>query len=125
MTNVLIDTCILIDYSKNNTHAIDYFENLVQPPAVSALTVTEIMTGIRNTREQQLFSNLFQMFNVMPVTYEIAEQAGLYRQCYFKSHHVGVVDAIIAATVNLHTLELVTLNIKHFPMIQGLVKAYS
>ncbi len=125
MTNVLIYTCILIDYSKNNANTIDYFENLVQPPAVSALTVTGIMTGIRNTREQQLFSNLFQVFNVMPVTHEIAEHAGLYRQRYFKSHHVGVVDAIIAATANLHTLELVTLNIKHFPMIQGLVKAYS
>jgi predicted nucleic acid-binding protein len=124
VTQILIDTCILIDYSKNHTHAINYLEQLAQPPAISALTVTEIMTGIRNTREQQLFADLFNVFKVLSVTYEIAEQAGLYRQRYFKSHQVGVVDAIIAATAVIHALEIVTLNIKHFPMIQGIVKPY-
>ncbi len=124
MTQIIIDTCLLIDYSKNHTHANNYLEQLVQPPAISALTVTEIMTGIRNTREQKLFADLFSVFEVLQVTHEIAEQAGLYRQRYFKSHHVGVVDTIIAATAVTHTLEIVTLNIKHFPMTQAIVKPY-
>lgn len=52
---ILLDTCILIDYSKNLPGAVEYLDNLQTSPAVSALTVTEILTGIRNKREKELF----------------------------------------------------------------------
>lgn len=121
---ILLDTCILIDYSKNHLKAIKYLDNLQNPPAVSALTVTEILTGIRNKREQELFLTLFNLWEVLPVTHEIAELAGLYRQTYFKSHRIGVVDAIIASTAEKNKIQIATLNIKDFPMIKNLSSPY-
>ena len=121
---LLLDTCILIDYSKNHSGAVEYLDNLQLPPAVSALTVTEILTGIRNKREKELFLALFNLWEVFPVTHEIAELAGFYRQIYFKSHHVGVVDAIIAATAEKNNAQIATLNIKDFPMIKNLSRPY-
>ena len=121
---LLLDTCIFIDYSKNHSGAVGYLDNLQIPPAVSALTVTEILTGIRNKREKELFLTLFNLWEVFPVTYEIAELAGFYRQMYFKSHHIGVVDAIIAATAETNNAQIATLNIKDFPMIKNLSRPY-
>lgn len=68
-----------------------------KPPAISALTVTEILTGIKNKREKELFLTLFNLWEVFPVTHEIAELAGSYRQVYYKSHGISVVETIISA----------------------------
>lgn len=121
---LLLDTCILIDYSKNHSGAVQYLDKLQSPLAVSALTVTEILTGTRNKREKKLFLTLFNLWLVFPVTYEIADLAGYYRQAYFKSHRIGVVDAIIAATAEKNNAQIITLNIKDFPMINSLNRPY-
>lgn len=121
---ILLDTCILIDYSKNHPDAVKYLDKLQSPPAVSALTVTGILTGVRNKREKELFLALFNLWLVFPVTYGIAELAGYYRQAYFKSHHIGVVDAIIAATAEKNNAQIITFNIKDFPMINNLNRPY-
>ncbi len=121
---LLLDTCILIDYSKNYSGAVSYLDSLQKPPAISALTVTEILTGIRNKREKELFLTLFNLWEVFPVTHEIAELAGSYRQMYYKSHRIGVVDAIIAATAERNIAQIASLNIKDFPMIKNLCRPY-
>lgn len=121
---ILLDTCILIDYSKNHPGAVEYLDNLQTSPAVSALTITEILTGIRNKREKELFLTLFNLWEVFPVTHGIAELAGFYRQTYYKSHHLGVVDAIIAATAEKNNVVIITLNIKDFPMYKNLCSPY-
>jgi predicted nucleic acid-binding protein len=35
-----------------------------------------------------------------------------------------VADLVIAATANLHGLELATTNVRHFPMLEGLRAPY-
>jgi hypothetical protein len=41
-----------------------------------------------------------------------------------KSDGVGLADAIIAVSVEAEKAELKTLNIRHYPMMKGLVPAY-
>jgi predicted nucleic acid-binding protein len=41
-----------------------------------------------------------------------------------KSHNVGLADALIAATAESRQAALVTLNIKHFPMLANVVVPY-
>jgi len=38
---------------------------------------------------------------------------------------IDVVDRVIAATAELQAAELLTLNVKHFPMVRGLKPAFS
>lgn len=53
---------------------------------------------------------------------DVAERAAeLLRRCK-ASHGMDTVDAVIAATAQVHGLELVTLNLKHFPMFPGLAR---
>ncbi len=61
---------------------------------------------------------------VIPITVEIAINGGLFRRDYFKSHGVGLADAIIAATVEAEDVVLVTLNKKHFPMLSKVFVPY-
>lgn len=93
-------------------------------PCVSALTVTEILAGVRNKREQQLFENLFNAWEILPVTHEIAELGGKLLNQYMRSHGTDLVDGILAATAQIHQLELVTCNLKHFPMFPQLTAPY-
>jgi len=70
--NKLLDTCILIDFSRGNPQAQTFMESLEVAPCLSALTVTEILAGVRNKRERSLFDNLFGLWEIFPVSAEIA-----------------------------------------------------
>lgn len=43
---------------------------------------------------------------------------------YRASHAIDLPDALIAAAAEHHGLTLATLNVKHFPMLNGLRRAY-
>jgi len=54
---------------------------------------------------------------VVPVSREIAEQAGIWRQEYkTKGVTLGTVDTVIAATAYLNDYPLLTNNVKDYPM---------
>lgn len=122
--NKLLDTCILIDYSRGKPDAVAFIDALAIAPALSALTVTEILAGIRNKREQTLFENFFSDCDILPVTYLIALQGGQLLNQYMRSHGTDLVDGLLAATALEHQLELVTCNLKHFPMFPNLAAPY-
>jgi predicted nucleic acid-binding protein len=73
--------------------------------------------GSPERREVTLLLNSLRL----PVTDMVAHRAGELRRRYRRSHcTIGLVDYLIAATALVHGLELVTLNIKHFPMFDAL-----
>ncbi len=63
-------------------------------------------------------------FEIVAVDREISVKGGLYRRDYMKSHNVGLADALIAATTEIHRARLVTLNGKHFPMLTNVIILY-
>ncbi len=123
MTSVLLDTNIIIDYSRDNANAVGFVENLGILPSISVITVAEIIQGVRD-KERPFFRDVFEVWNVIPINHEIALLAGEYRLRYFKSHNLGLADAFIAASASIQNAELVTLNIKDFPMFGMLKRPY-
>lgn len=121
---VLVDTDVLIDYLRDRREAADYLESLANPPAVSAITVAELYAGVREGRERKFLDEFSDTLTVVDVNDEIARLGGLFRRDYFKSHGVGINDAIIAATAELEDRMLVTLNEKHFPMLRNVQVPY-
>jgi predicted nucleic acid-binding protein len=88
--------------------------------ATSAVTIAEI-TGAMRSPERRDVNRLLNSVRVLPVTETIAYRAGEFRRRYRRSHsNVGIVDFLVAATADLHGLPLATLNVKHFPMFNGL-----
>ncbi len=118
MAFYLVDTCILIDYFRGKNDAAKFFDNLKSPPFLSSLTVAELYAGVREGKERQLLDNLVSQFPVLPLDNEVATKGGLYRRQYSKSHGVGMIDALLAATAEIKNIVLVTRNVKHFPMIE-------
>lgn len=124
MVQYLIDTCILIDFFRGNEKAAQFLEEFVHPPFLSALTVAELYAGVREGRERALLDRLMQHFPIIPLNDEAAVKGGLYRRQYGKSHGVGIVDALLAATAECKSLTLATCNVKHFPMLERICCPY-
>ena len=121
---MILDSCILIDISRQRAEAVSFVGGLEMVPSVSVLTVTEVLSGVRNQHERRLFDRLFLNWNVLDVDYETAELAARWLNQYRPSHGLDIIDAILAATAKGHGLELITLNLKHFPMLPGLKAPY-
>jgi predicted nucleic acid-binding protein len=116
---VLIDTDILIDYFKNNINAVEYLENENRELYISAINVAELYAGIVDNEELAIIREFLTAFKIVNICIDIAECAGLLRNKYYKSHNVGLADAIIAASASSIDAVVVTLNRKHFPMFNG------
>ena len=122
---ILLDSCILIDISRQKQPALDFILALDQTPSLSVVTLTEVLRGVRSTREEALFDRLFQQWHILPTTTtEIAILAADHLKRFGSSHGMDIIDAIIAATAQHHKVDFATLNIKHFPMFPGLQRPY-
>jgi hypothetical protein len=124
MTDYLVDTCIIIDFLRKKDQAAQFLRGLENPPFLSALTVAELYTGVREGKERELLDNLVQRFPVIPIDDEVAIKGGLYRRIYGKSHGVGIIDALLAGTSDCHNLAVATTNVKHFPMLEKVYCPY-
>jgi predicted nucleic acid-binding protein len=90
------------------------------PLAVSVVTVAEIIGGMRSPERREV-NRLLSTLRTLPLTEAIAHRAGEFRRRYRRAcTNIGIADYLIAATADLHGLPLATLNVKHFPMFDGL-----
>lgn len=121
---MVLDTDVLIDYLRARPEAVTYIESLTEPLSMSAITVAELYAGVRDGAERAALEAFIRVFLILPINLEIAVKGGLYRRDYSKSHSVGLADALIAATAEQHQATLVTLNNKHFPMLNNVVVPY-
>ena len=124
MTQLLIDTDVLIDYLRDRAEAVAYLESLTPPLSVSAITVAELYAGVRDGDERLTLDQFVDSFQVIALDEKIATRAGLIRRDFGRSHGTGLADAIIAATAEAHDANLVTLNSKHFQMLKDVVTPY-
>lgn len=113
----LLDTDILIDYLRGHPSAQRLFEKLPEDIAVSTVSVAELHAGVREGAERQALSTLLGTFVLIDLNPEIAAQGGLLRRDWGRTHGSGLIDALIAATAIATNRVLLTLNRKHFPML--------
>ncbi len=111
---LLLDTDVLIDYLRDRTESL----------LISSISVAELYAGIRDESERKSLETFLQAFQIVPVDREIAVKGGSYRRDYVKSHNTGLADALIAATAGIRQATLVTLNRKHFPMLEEVIRPY-
>jgi len=119
MKPYLLDTCILIDFSRGNSHAVQFVQGLSERPLISSLVVAELYAGIKNKKERGLIASLIAACEVLDLTQSMAELGGQWRAEFGPSHGVGLIDALLAASAKESGSTLTTLNLKHFPMLKG------
>ena len=123
-TPLLIDTDVLIDYLRDYPAAVSYIEAQQERFLISVVTVAELYAGVREGEERARLEQFLRAFEIIPLDLRLAVQGGLYRRDYGKSHNVGLADALIAASPSQRQVPLVTLNRKHFPMLQDVLVPY-
>jgi len=124
MSSQLLDTCIIIDYLRQKPMVLKYVHSLSAMPCVSAVTLLELYAGVKGKNEEKQLEALIAHSNVFEISSDVGILAGKYLHRYGPSHGLDAIDAMIAATCQVYDLELVTLNLKHFPMIERLKRPY-
>ncbi|MCU0492725.1 MAG: type II toxin-antitoxin system VapC family toxin [Chloroflexaceae bacterium] len=122
MSNVLVDTDILIDVARNIQTAVDYLDEQARRStlAVSTITVMELLVGCRNKTEQRKVERFLQRFVLLKLDEQISDKAvDLLRQ-YRLSHGLLMPDALIAATALVNDTGLVTKNQRDYRFIADL-----
>jgi predicted nucleic acid-binding protein len=124
MNRPLLDSCIVIDYLREHPPAVRYIRTLATEPLLSAVTIAEVYVGVRNRAEASRVEMFVDLFVVLAVDAEIARRGGELRRRFARSHGTGLLDALIAATAQVHGARLVTRNARHFPMLEDLLVPY-
>ncbi|HUG30866.1 MAG TPA: type II toxin-antitoxin system VapC family toxin [Candidatus Limnocylindria bacterium] len=124
---LVVDTSVLIDHLRGITPAVARLKAALDAGdelwSVSVVR-TEILAGARSGEEARII-HLFGLLRWLDVTPELADAAGRLAATYLRSHPgVDTVDYLIAAGVQHLDAELLTLNVRHFPMLPDLRPAY-
>lgn len=120
----LVDTDVLIDYLRDRDDAANTLEPRIAECYLSVMTVAELYQGVRDGKERHRLAQTLSSFTLLTITAEIAEKAGLWSREFRKSHGCGLADCLIAATADAHGLMLMTLNGKHYPMLDTVETPY-
>ncbi|MEA1902051.1 MAG: type II toxin-antitoxin system VapC family toxin [Actinomycetota bacterium] len=121
----LFDTDVLIEHLRGNEHATALLLDASSKgqAACSVLTRFELLAGMRSDERSRIRQLLDSLTN-LEVSLEAANRAGEWARQYRRSHDgVSSIDYLIAATAEVHGADLLTRNVKHFPMYQDLKPA--
>ncbi len=124
----LLDTTIAIDHLRGDDRAAQLLEHLAdqgEPLLASELSRFELLAGMRPDEidTTELFMDALTW---VPVNEAIARLAGSMAVEYRSSHSgIDAIDYLIAATATLVGADLLTTNVRHFPMISGLQPPYA
>ena len=89
-------------------------------PLASVISRTEIEGGMRSA-ERSTVARLFSGLQLFPVTDAIAQRAASELRKFRRSHQgIDIAGYLIGATALVGRHDLVTLNVKHFPMFPAL-----
>lgn len=124
---VLVDTPVLIDHLRGDARALRLLSDLFgQEDRVWAATPTrtEVIAGLRQT-EAVAVAELFGILSWVDIDVAVADAAGEFARHYSRAHSgIGTTDYLIAAAAVSIGARLVTLNVRHYPMIEGLAPPY-
>jgi len=123
----LLDTTVAVDYLRGALPAVALLEELAtsrEDLIASELVRFELLAGARGD-ELQVLERFLTALEWVPVDAEVARIGAWFARRYRPSHAgIDDVDYLIAATATLLEAELLTTNVRHFPMLEGLQAAY-
>lgn len=123
---IVFDSTVLIAHLR----AVDAATELLTRAAAAGRAVASVLSRIEieggmRSHERSAVARLFGRFRFEAVNEVIAVRAGEYLRAYRRSHRgIDLVDYVVAATADVLGAELATLNVKHFPMFDGLRPAF-
>lgn len=124
--STFVDTSVLIDHTRGLHAAHDALSQAAERGDLhsSEMVRAELLLLIRD-RELEAIAPLLEVITWHPVDRHISAAAGSLGRTWLPSHNgIDAADFIVAATAKLLAAELLTTNVKHFPMFEGLSAPY-
>ena len=123
----LLDTTVAVDHLRGDQAAVDLLRDLVESEetlAASEVVRFELAAGVRDD-ELPALEQFFSALTWVAVGEDVARTAGELARKH-RSAYGGIDDAdyLIAATALLLEADLLTTNVRHFPMLPGLAPPY-
>lgn len=123
----LVDTSVAVDHLRGAKPAVDLLRRLInddEAVAASEIVRFELLAGARDSEIDEL-EQFFSALSWIQVDEDIARTAGALARLHHRAYS-GIDDAdyLIAATAIILDAELLTVNVRHFPMLEGLRPAY-
>jgi predicted nucleic acid-binding protein len=112
---IFLDTCILIDYSKNKIKI-----DLSKDYCISSIVKLEFKAGALNKRELKKINRILSKLRLLDTDQSILDLSDILIEKYGLSYGMGIYDAIIASTCLVYDLPLCTYNKKDFRFINEL-----
>jgi len=113
----VFDTNILIDFLTGRGEAQEEFDRYTRR-GISIVTWMELQIGSRTEDEADVIDLFLRKFRIIEITGQVARRAAEIR----RRSRVGLPDAIIWATAQVESAQLVTRNTKDFPTNDPLVR---
>jgi len=115
---LLVDTDILIAYFNRRTYR-SYLENPQNRIYYSAVTKKELLSkrGLKDSERQAILAVL-QRFRLIRIDQRISVEYSRLKSDY---PSLGRGDALIAASALVRKLPLLTQNLRHFRLVEGLI----
>lgn len=124
---LVVDTSVLVDHLHGVEAATDALTGGLASGRLltsSVLCRLEVQAGIRRGEDRRT-NRMLEAIEWWPVDDPVLDRAAaLARRHGPANRGVGAVDYCVAATTLLLGAELVTTNVKHFPMFDGLAAPY-
>ena len=118
---MLIDSDVLIWMTRGHIGAAIRLQALL-PWKISVVTYIELAQGCRDKKELAKVKKGLTLCQtkILPINEAISNRAMQLIDNYALSHGLQLGDALIAATALEHHLTLLTGNVKHFSVVDGL-----
>ena len=118
---MLVDTDVLVWYMRGNEKAKKIVDK-VGTFYISSVNYMELLQGIRNKEELRLLRHFLtqRKIEIVHVSEDVSQKALNYMEEYSLSHNLRMADAMIAATVLILGVTLLTANSKHYLPIKGI-----
>ena len=123
----LVDTTVAIDHLRGEASATDLLRKLVEADeilAASEVVRFELLAGVRDD-ELEALEHFFSAVSWVAIDEDVARAAGALARKHRRAYSgIDDGDYLIAATALLLDAELLTTNVRHFPMLPGLQPPY-
>ena len=125
---LVLDTSVLIDHLRGRPRAATE----IIPSAIargdelwsSYVVRAEVLAGMRSG-EETATRDLLRLVSWVEVDEAMTEAAGALGRRFLRSHRgIDVADLLVAALTQALDAELMTTNLKHYPMFEGLKAPY-
>jgi predicted nucleic acid-binding protein len=123
----LLDTSVAVDHLRGLPEAVELLDGLIEAEELllaSEVVRFELLGGVHKG-EADALEQFFTALSWVPVGEEVARTAGELAQNHRRAHS-GIDDAdyLIAATAILLEADLLTTNVRRFPMLAGVAPPY-